>query len=433
MATTKMHTFYPTQSKTCLPQEVEAVTTSDGQHPIDITTEKRITRKLDLHIIPWLFFMWFFGSLDRANIGNASIAGLSKDLKLENVQFNVALLIFYIPYVVIDIPSNLVIKHFQAGYYLPALIIVWGLTCTCMGFVKSYGGLIAGRAILGMCEGGLIGGILIYLALFYRRQQLLTRVGLFASAAPLAIAFGGLLATGLSKISCGGYNGWPWIFFVEGAITVAYGILTLFFLPHTPAQAKFFNAQDRDVAVRRMKEDADGAMAADEAGDEHFKWHWVRMALKSPNTIICSLGWFFLLISIYSYALFLPTIIHELGYSAVHAQLLTVPPNICGFVAILVLSTWSDKVKARGPFIVGGCILAIAGYIMLLAAESPAVKYGGTFLIATGVYPGTPIVQGWLANNLAPHYVRATGIGFQVTVANCAAFIATFAYLSKDA
>lgn len=90
-----------------------------------------------------------------------------------------------------------------------------------------------------------------------------------------------------------------------------------------------------------MKEDADGAMAANDARDEHFKWHWVRMALKSPNTIICSLAWFFLLIPIYvtalptvlgpgnvltilqSYALFLPTIIHELGYSAIHAQLLT--------------------------------------------------------------------------------------------------------------
>ena len=70
---------------------------------------------------------------------------------------------------------------------------------------------------------------------------------------------------------------------------------------------------------------------------------------------------------------------------------MTVPPNICGFVAILVLSAWSDAVKARGPFIVGGCILAIAGYIMLLVAESPAVKYGGTFLIAIGVYPGTPM------------------------------------------
>lgn len=166
----------------------------------------------------------FFGSLDRANIGNASIAGLSKDLKLKNTQFNTALLVFYIPYILVDIPSNLLIKHFQAGYYLPALVIIWvslcvvngcsrfdswaqGFVCTCTGFVKTYGGLIACRVVLGACEGGLVGGILVYLALFYRRQQLLTRIGLFACAAPLAIAFGGLLATGLSKLSHGGYNG----------------------------------------------------------------------------------------------------------------------------------------------------------------------------------------------------------------------------------
>ena len=122
---------------------------------------------------------------------------------------------------------------------------------------------------------------------------------------------------------------------------------------------------------------------------------------------------------------------------------------MCGFIAILVSSAWSDKVKARGPFLITGCFIAITGYIMLLVAERPEVKYGGTFLVASGTYPGTPMseflfhyapnvltrarVQGWLSNNLAPHYVRATGIGIQVAVANCAAFIATFAYLSKDA
>jgi hypothetical protein len=80
-----------------------------------------------------------------------------------------------------------------------------------------------------------------------------------------------------------------------------------------------------------------------------------------------------------------------------------------------------------------GCIVAIVGYIMLLCAKRPAVQYGGTFLVASGVYPGSPCVMGWLSNNLAPHYVRATGVGFQIAVANCAAFVATFTYLTKDA
>jgi MFS family permease len=81
------------------------------------------------------------------------------------------------------------------------------LTCTFLGFTKSYGGLIAARFFLGMFEGGLIGGLIVYLALFYRRHQMLYRIGLFACAAPLSIAFGGLLATGLAKIDYHGYKG----------------------------------------------------------------------------------------------------------------------------------------------------------------------------------------------------------------------------------
>ena len=64
---------------------------------------------------------------------------------------------------------------------------------------------------------------------------------------------------------------------------------------------------------------------------------------------------------------------------------------MCGFIAILATSAYSDKMKSRGPFIIAGCVLAIAGYIMLLVAKTPGVKYGGTFLVATGIYPGTPM------------------------------------------
>lgn len=61
----------------------------------------------------------------------------------------------------------------------------------------------------------------------------------------------------------------------------------------------FLTEHERQVAVRRMKQDSQGAMVADDARDEHFHWHWVHLALKSPNTIICSLAWFFLLVPIY--------------------------------------------------------------------------------------------------------------------------------------
>lgn len=138
------------------------------------------------------------------------------DLKLDGNKFNIALTIFYVPYICVDVPSNWLVKRFKAGFYLPLLIVSWGIVSTCIGFVKSYGGLLAARFFLGLCEGGLLGGMVIYLAMFYRRHDLMYRIGLFYCAAPLSGAFGGLLATGLSKIKHGGYNGmhcsWPGAF-----------------------------------------------------------------------------------------------------------------------------------------------------------------------------------------------------------------------------
>lgn len=156
-----------------------------------------------------------FSFIDRSNIGNANIAGLSADLALQGTQYNVALLVFYIPYIVADVPSNWLVKRFRAGVYLPVLITLWGLVCTFMGFTKSYAGLVACRALLGLFEGGILGGVIIYLAFFYRRGQMLLRSGLFYCAAPLSGAFGGLLASGLSRIEVGEYRRWPWIFFSE--------------------------------------------------------------------------------------------------------------------------------------------------------------------------------------------------------------------------
>lgn len=154
--------------------------------------------------------------IDRSNIGNAKIDGLASDLHIETgTGFNIALLVFYVPYILVDVPSNWIIKRVRAGIYLPTLITAWGLVCTMTGFVTSLGGLIACRIMLGLCEGGILGGVIVYLAMFYPRHQMLFRCGLFYSAAPLSGAFGGLIASALGRIKYHGYNKWPWIFFGE--------------------------------------------------------------------------------------------------------------------------------------------------------------------------------------------------------------------------
>ena len=254
--------------------------------------------------------------------------------------------------------------------------------------------------------------MILYLSMFYRRHELIFRIGMFYCAAPLSGAFGGLLATGLAEIKYHGYNRWPWIFIVEGIITVVYGLVAIWFLPATPSHATFLSQAEREAAVHRMGLDAHGANKESRVETEQFSWHWVCRPYLCIDTVTeairfawlcsmllpyCSVSIFLLsshrkrmrkiskmfgrrltdMHRIYSFSLFLPTIISSLGYSSVKAQLFTVPPNMAGFFAVLLCTYASDKIKARGPIMIGCCSLAIIGYILLLVKTRPLVHYGG--------------------------------------------------------
>lgn len=231
-------------------------------------------------------------------------------------------------------------------------------------------------------------------------------------------------------------------------MTVVFGVTCAFFMPDTPATARFLSAEEKDWALKRMRLDAHGATHVD-VDEEKFDWYWVKMALKAPQTYFNGFIWFFLLvwhpssclslctnsveIPLYSFSLFLPSIVQGMGYHSTTAQLLTVPPNMAAFFTVLACAYLSDRLKTRGAFIAAGTIVGAIGYIMLVAASNNATRYAGTFLVAIGVFQGSPMVIGWTSNNLAPHYVRATGVGLVISIANCSAFIGTFIYLKKDA
>ena len=222
------------------------------------------------------------------------------------------------------------------------------------------------------------------LPIVYTRRQLLRRIAYFYCAAPLSGAFGGLLATGLAEIRTKSYKRWPFIFFVEGAITVVFGILATIFLPHTPGHANFLSKEEQEVASKRMQLDSAGATKEQDVEEEKFNWHWVRMAVLNWNTLGLSLNFFLIITPIYSFSLFLPTLIQALGYNSVKAQLLTVPPNFGGFITVLITGFVSDRVGVRGPLMIVGLVIALAGYIMLIATNDILINYGGTFLVAAG-------------------------------------------------
>jgi len=143
---------------------------------------------------------------------------------MTDYQYSLALTITYIPYIVVEIPSSLVLKRIGANIFLPTMVILWGLTTALQGLVSSYRGLLAARFFLGLFEGGLVPGITLVMSRFYKRDQIQLRMTLLFTAASLAGAFSGLLASGILRIDgFAGHKGWQWIF-----------ILVRNFLPSPP-------------------------------------------------------------------------------------------------------------------------------------------------------------------------------------------------------
>lgn len=138
--------------------------------------EKKLLWKLDMALIPWLTILYLLAFLDRANIGNAKIAGLSHDLGLSTSQFNATLTIFFVSYSVFEPLTNVLLKRLRPSRFIAIIMVLWGLNMTFMGFVHNWSGLMAARWFLGLTEAGLFPGINYYLSCWYKRSELGTRI-----------------------------------------------------------------------------------------------------------------------------------------------------------------------------------------------------------------------------------------------------------------
>jgi sugar phosphate permease len=184
-----------------------------------------------------LAILYLVSQLDRANIGNAKIEGLSEDLHLTGNQYNVVLALFFIPYILLEVPSNVLLRKFKRpSYYLGSLVTIWGIIMTMHGVVSNFGGLLAVRLLLGVFEAGFYPGAIYLCTFWYMPKELATRIAYFYCTSALSGAFSGLLAAAIAQMDgVGGYEGWRWIFLLEGIATTLLGVLCFFFLVDSPS------------------------------------------------------------------------------------------------------------------------------------------------------------------------------------------------------
>ncbi|KAF8499645.1 MFS general substrate transporter [Russula emetica] len=280
------------------------------------------------------------------------IARMSTDLHLYCLRYNLA--------------SSLFFRLSHSTSLVRTIMVAWGIIMTLISLVNSFQGLLIARVALGLAEGGLFPGVAYYITMWYPRQIQGRRLAIFFSAAAVTGAFGGVFAYLIDYMDGkAGLHGWQWIFLIEGlrelGSTVVIALLAFRFLNDLLTQYP--------ETTRLL------------TGDE-----------------LCTL------VPIYSVALFLPTIIHDLGYSAARVQLLTVPPFVCSCISTIIVGIYSDKLTPPG-----------AGYVAVIIA-------------ASGVFSTVPIILSWAGGNAGGEVKRVVVFAMVVGFGNFRGILASFIY-----
>lgn len=301
-----------------------------------------------------------------------------------------------------------------------------------MGFVYNWSGLMAARWWLGVTEAGLFPGVNYYLSCWYKRSEFGVRAAVFFSAAAIAGSFGGLLAAAIQTMDgMAGMAGWRWIFIIEGALTILIGIMSYRMVHDFPHEAKFLTDEDRARVLLRLKEDKQSS-----AEHEEFRMEYLRAALKDWKTYVGMLIYMGPLMPLYSFSLFLPTIIQNMNFggggdNVVRDQLLSVPPYVLAAILTVIVGFWSDRVQKRGIFNICCAPISIAGFVMLMSATDPVVQYAGTFLGALGIYPTISLTIAWIANNVEGVYKRGIVLGLVIGWGNLNGVVSSNIYFNE--
>ncbi|KAJ4348339.1 uncharacterized protein N0V89_009713 [Didymosphaeria variabile] len=418
------------ENKVALTEEkIEAINDTAGNH-IDPVAEKKLLRKLDIRVLPPLFVLFLLAFLDRSNIGNAKIQGLTTDLKMVGSDYNIALFVFFIPYILFEVPSNLILKKMAPSTWLSSIMVLWGICTLGQGLVRNFGSLVALRVLIGLFEAGLFPGCMYLISMYYKRYELQWRFTLFFTASIIAGGFGGLFAFALAKMNgIGGYAGWRWIFLIEGILTIVLGVISKFWVPDWPETAKFLSEDERALLIARLSADTGPATM------NHLDKRATRRIFSDVKIYLGTIMYFGIVNTGYAGSFFIPTIIKELGYTSSAAQVRSIPIFVVATVTAVVASWMSDRFRHRFWFCIGGLVVASVGYILLLcgATLGAGVKYFALFLIVPGGYITQPIVLVWVANLMSGHYKRSVSSAVQVGLGNIGGIVASNVFFESEA
>jgi ACS family tartrate transporter-like MFS transporter len=373
-------------------------------------------RKATWRLVPFLFLLYIVNILDRVNVGFARLQMLD-DLGLDESVYALGAGIFYIGYLLFEVPSNLILARVGARRWIGRILISWGLITCAMAAVRGPWSFYALRILLGFAEAGFFPGVILYLTYWFPARERARTVAWFMTGSPVAGALGGPVSGAILQYLdlAGGLRGWQWLFLLEGMPAVLLGVVAVRFLTDRPAQAAWLTADERGWLAERLARE-ESALAS-------------RHGLTSLRALADRRVW--LLILLYftvaagsnSFGFYLAEFLRTRfpGRHEFQIGLLAVVPNVVAVTVMILNGTHSDRTGERRWHVALPAFLSAAGWTLFAVADAPATSLLALALIQAGIMAMLPTF--WtLPTALLSGTAAAGGIAFINSVGNLGGF-----------
>lgn len=389
------------------------------QHELD-----KVYMKLDFRIIPALWCLYFLTSFGSSCYGvtltmnRAQGHSLTQSLNLTSKQLSTASALYYVGYIIFDVPMNLIMTKVSPQSWLARIVITVGLVYTCYSALKNHGSLIALRFISGMVGAGTWPGLSYYVSLWYPNDRLTRRIGYYFTAAQISAAVAGLVSAGVQRIDgVHGFYGWQWMYLIYGVITIAVGISLLWWLPDRPFAIKSESTNTIKKFYRKFfttphplnEHDRELHRLDLEHRYKLLTWGW-----KDIVQIITDLRIWPIIIMYFGVvgtgfglAVFGSTIIavNNPKLTSIQVSLLYAPIWLFDLGGILIMTPFADRYKKLRPVIFSfACMIIMAGMFVTTFAHGPWNKYAGLLIAGFGLGPTVPICMSWSGEIFANRY-----------------------------
>ncbi|WGS52444.1 MFS transporter [Paraburkholderia sp. D15] len=342
--------------------------------------EDAIYRKIARRIVPFLFFCYVVNFIDRVNIGFAKLQFL-QDLKLDDAVFGLAAGMFFVGYLVFEVPSNLLLEKIGVRKTLLRIMVLWGSLTVLLMFVKSAGMLYLLRFLLGAAEAGFFPGIILYLTYWFPDRQRGRITSLFIMAVPLAGIIGGPLSGWIMVHfhDLLGLRGWQWLFLIEGVPAIALGVMALLYLDDRPASAKWLSHEEKRFVAMAL--DADRKTR----GTQYTPPAGLADVLRNPRIYLLSAIYFCVFMGLNAIGFWIPTLLRHVGVQQLgHIGWISGGMSVCTAIGIVVIGHSSDR-RAERRWHVAACGFAVAASFLLLPFAARSVPFTVALLVVASI------------------------------------------------